>query len=121
MQLFGTSGIRRVADKDLIQLALNVGLAVGKVYASIVVGCDTRTSSQAMKHALVSGLLFAGSRCSDAGVVPLPTLAYTAREFDAGALPSGRLWGIIRPNNPTGSKRAIPSSAKLVMLRIKLI
>ena len=86
MQLFGTSGIRRVADKNLIQLALNVGLAVGKVYGSVVVGCDTRTSSEAMKHALVSGLLAAGSRGCDAGVIPTPTLAFAAREFDAGAM-----------------------------------
>ena len=86
MQLFGTSGIRRVADKDLIQLALEVGLAVGKVYGSVVVGSDTRTSSEAMKHALVSGLLAAGSRGSDAGVIPIPTLALAAREFDAGAM-----------------------------------
>jgi phosphoglucosamine mutase len=80
MQLFGTSGIRRLADEELIQLALKVGLVVGGVYPSVAVGCDTRTSSQAMKHALISGLLSAGSRCCDAGVVPLPTLAYyTAR------------------------------------------
>ncbi len=86
MQLFGTSGIRRVADKDLIQLALEVGLAVGKVYGSVVVGSDTRTSSEAMKYALISGLLAAGSRSGDAGVVPTPTLAFAAREFDAGAM-----------------------------------
>ncbi|MBL7124581.1 MAG: phosphoglucosamine mutase [Dehalococcoidales bacterium] len=86
MQLFGTSGIRRVADEELIQLALKVGLVVGGVYPSIVVGCDTRTSSPVMKHALLSGLLSAGSRCCDVGVVPLPTLAYAAREFDAGAM-----------------------------------
>jgi len=86
MQLFGTSGIRRVADKNLIQLALEVGLAVGKVYGSVVVGCDTRTSSEAIKHALVSGLLAAGSRSCDAGVIPTPTLAFAAREFDAGAM-----------------------------------
>ncbi|MBA7475690.1 Phosphoglucosamine mutase [subsurface metagenome] len=86
MQLFGTSGIRRVADKNLIQLALKVGLAVGKVYGSVVVGGDTRTSSEAMKHALISGLLAAGSRGSDAGVIPTPTLAFAAREFDAGAM-----------------------------------
>jgi phosphoglucosamine mutase len=86
MQLFGTSGIRRVADKELIQLALKVGLAVGKVYGNIVVGCDTRTSSDAVKHTLISGLLAAGSRCYDAGVVPTPTLAFAAREFDAGAM-----------------------------------
>jgi len=86
MQLFGTSGIRRVADKSLIQLALKVGLAVGKVYGSVVVGSDTRTSSEAMKHALISGLLAAGSRGYDAGVIPTPTLAFAAREFDAGAM-----------------------------------
>ena len=86
MQLFGTSGIRRVADQELIQLALEVGLAVGRAYPNVVVGCDTRTSSQAIKHALLSGLLSAGSRCCDAGVIPLPTLAYVAREFDAGAM-----------------------------------
>ncbi len=86
MQLFGTSGIRRVADKELIQLALKVGLAVGKVNPSVVVGCDTRTSSQAMKHALLSGLLSAGARCHDAGVIPLPTLAHAARGFNAGAM-----------------------------------
>jgi len=86
MQLFGTSGIRRVADKNLIQLALKVGLAVGQVYDSVVVGCDTRTSSEAMKHALVSGLLAAGSRGCDAGVIPTPTLAFAVREFDAGAM-----------------------------------
>ena len=86
MGLFGTSGIRGVADKNLIQLALKVGLAVGKVYGSVVVGCDTRTSSDAMKHALISGLLAAGSKSCDAGVIPTPTLAFAAREFDAGAM-----------------------------------
>jgi len=86
MGLFGTSGIRRIADKDLLQLALKVGLAVGGIYPSVVVGCDTRTSSEAVKHALLSGLLSAGSRCCDVGLVPLPTLAYAAREFDAGAM-----------------------------------
>jgi len=86
MQLFGTSGIRRVADKDLIQLALEVGLAVGMVYGSVVVGCDTRTSSDAVKHAFISGVLAAGSSGYDAGIIPTPTLAFAARKFDAGAM-----------------------------------
>jgi len=86
MRLFGTSGIRRVADKNLVQLALNVGLAVGKVYSSVVVGSDTRTSSEALKYALISGLLAAGTGVSDAGIIPTPTLALAAREFDAGAM-----------------------------------
>jgi len=51
-----------------------------------VVGCDTRTSSEAVKHALISGLVAAGSRCYDVGVVPTPTLAFAAREFDAGVM-----------------------------------
>ena len=86
MPLFGTSGIRSVLDKNLILLALDVGLAVGKAYGNVVVGCDTRTSSDALKHAFISGLLAAGSRGYDAGVIPLPTLAFAAKEFDAGAM-----------------------------------
>jgi phosphoglucosamine mutase len=86
MQLFGTSGIRRIADKGLVELALKAGLAVGKVYGNVVVGCDTRTSSDAVKHAFISGLLVAGCRSCDAGVVPTPTLALAARKFQAGAM-----------------------------------
>jgi len=86
MKLFGTSGIRRVADKNLIQLALKVGLAIGKVYSGVVVGSDTRTSSEAMKYAFISGLLAAGSRSHDGGVMPTPTLAFATKEFDAGVM-----------------------------------
>ncbi|MFC1987987.1 phosphoglucosamine mutase [Chloroflexota bacterium] len=86
MQLFGTSGIRRLADRNLIELALKVGLAIGQVYDSVAVGCDTRTSSGTVKYAFTSGLLAAGSRNCDAGVIPTPTLALTAREFQAGAM-----------------------------------
>ncbi|MFC1932137.1 phosphoglucosamine mutase [Chloroflexota bacterium] len=86
MQLFGTSGIRRLADKSLIELALKVGLAVGKVYGNVVVGCDTRTSNDAVKHAFISGLLAAGSKSCDAGVIPTPTLALATRAFKAGAM-----------------------------------
>ena len=75
-----------MVDNQLIQLALKVGLAVGNVYGNVVVGGDTRTSSDALKHAFISGLLAGGSRCCDAGVVPTPTLAFAATEFDAGAM-----------------------------------
>jgi phosphoglucosamine mutase len=86
MQLFGTSGIRAVVDSWLLQLALKVGLAVGKLYGNIVVGCDTRTSSSAMKQAVVAGLLAAGAKSRDAGVLPTPTLALAARGFDAAVM-----------------------------------
>jgi len=86
MQLFGTSGIRAVVDKRLIGLAFRVGLAVGRGYGSVVTGSDTRTSAGAMKCSLVSGLLAAGARCADAGIVPTPTLALAAREYKAGVV-----------------------------------
>ena len=86
MQLFGTSGIRVLFDENLVHLALKVGLAVGKFYGNVVVGSDTRTSGAVMKHALISGLLAAGSGCEDAGIAPTPTLALATGEFDAGVM-----------------------------------
>jgi phosphoglucosamine mutase len=84
MSLFGSSGIRALFSQDLLNIAFRVGLAVGADYPSVVIGRDTRTSGDAMKHAVISGLLAAGAGCKDAGIVPTPTLAYIAREFDAG-------------------------------------
>ncbi len=86
MKLFGSSGIRDLVNKDLILLALELGLAMGRSYRSVVVGRDTRTSSDTLKHALISGLLAAGSRAYDAGIVPTPTLAYAATRFASGAM-----------------------------------
>ena len=86
MPLFGSSGIRRVADRELLELAFRIGLSVGKVYHSVIVGSDTRTSGDAVKYALISGLLSAGSQAYDAGILPTPTLAYATRKFDAGIM-----------------------------------
>lgn len=86
MALFGTSGIRRVADRSLLEIALKTGLAVGKVYNRVIVANDTRTSSEAVKYAFMSGLLAAGAQCWDSGVVPTPTLALAARKFKVGAM-----------------------------------
>jgi phosphoglucosamine mutase len=86
MKLFGTSGIRRLADRDLVQLALQVGLAAGTLYKNVIISRDTRTSGSVLRHAVTAGLLAAGARCSDAGVVPTPTVAFITREFDAGIM-----------------------------------
>ncbi|MBI4267081.1 MAG: phosphoglucosamine mutase [Chloroflexi bacterium] len=86
MHLFGTSGIRGIADKNLVSLAFKVGLATGAVYHDVAVGGDTRTSSGALKHAVISGLLAAGAECYDVGTVPTPTLACAARDFEAGIM-----------------------------------
>jgi len=86
MSIFGTSGIRRLADSELLLLAYKVGLAVGTIYSNSVVGTDTRTSGPAIRHALSSGILAAGGRCSYAGIMPTPTIAYAARHFQAGIM-----------------------------------
>ncbi len=86
MQFFGTSGIRNIVTRDLLGLAYKVGMAVGKAYGDVVVGNDTRTSSGVMKHSVISGLLAAGARCGDVGIVPTPTLAFVTREFHAGVM-----------------------------------
>jgi phosphoglucosamine mutase len=86
MTLFGTSGIRRLADRELVELALQVGLAVGTLYKNVIVGRDTRTSGSAIRHAVTAGLLAAGARYADAGMAPTPTIAYVTREFEAGIM-----------------------------------
>ena len=86
MRLFGTSGIRDIFNRDLLYLALRAGLAVGRIYPEVIVGSDTRTSSDVLKHAVITGLLAAGARCEDAGVVPTPTLALVAGKFSAGVM-----------------------------------
>jgi len=86
MQLFGTSGIRAIADEELARLAFKVGLAVGNAYRKVVVGGDTRISTEVIKHAFTSGVLLAGGDCHDAGIIPTPTVGFIAREFDAGVM-----------------------------------
>jgi len=84
--LFGSSGIRGVIDKKFLELVFEIGLSVGSSYCPLVVGCDTRTSGSTFKHAFISAVLAAGSRCDDAGTIPTPTLAYAAGKFAAGAI-----------------------------------
>ena len=86
MKLFGSSGVRRIADASLFTLTLKVAGAVGKRYNRVIVGCDTRTSSDMFKHVAISGLAAAGASVFDAGVVPTPTLALAARRFDAALM-----------------------------------
>jgi len=75
-----------LAGKDLIKIAMKVGMAVGEVYGDVIVASDTRTTGDAVKHAFISGVLAAGAACYDTGVAPTPTLAIAAREFKAGAM-----------------------------------
>lgn len=85
--LFGSSGIRGIANREITpELALKIGLAVGSLHDSAVVGHDPRTSGEMIEHALISGLLSAGCRVTRIGMVPTPTLAFAARNYDCGVM-----------------------------------
>ena len=75
-----------MVDSEFLRLMFEVGLAVGNSCPSALIGCDSRTSSDAVKYAFLSGLLSGGAAASDAGLVPTPTLAYSSRHFEVGAM-----------------------------------
>ena len=87
MALFGSSGIRGLANSEITpELALKVGLAVGSLHDSAVIGRDPRTSGEMIEHAIISGLLSAGCNVSRTGMVTTPTLAFAARNYDCGVM-----------------------------------
>lgn len=86
MQLFGSSGIRAEVDNYLALISLTVGIILANKHNRIIIGRDTRTSSEAMKHAAVAGMLFGGAKCADASIVPTPTIGFLAHEFEAGVM-----------------------------------
>ncbi len=86
MKLFGTSGIRTVFNRDLLELSFKVGLVLGNEYRDVVIGTDTRTSGDALKKGVTAGLLAAGARCHDMGIAPTPTVAYITRDYEAGVM-----------------------------------
>src|SRR6478609_9181104 len=94
-RLFGTDGIRGVANVDLKPtLAFALGRAVAHRLAgrgeSIVVGQDTRRSGDMFVSAIVAGATSLGVDAHVVGVVPTPALAFIAGEgpFAAGIMVS---------------------------------
>ncbi|HET9613598.1 MAG TPA: phosphoglucosamine mutase [Candidatus Limnocylindrales bacterium] len=94
-RLFGTDGIRGVANVDLKP---TVAYALGRATAhrlvgkggQLVVGQDTRRSGDMFVAAIAAGATSLGSDVRIAGVVPTPALAYLAGagEFAAGIMVS---------------------------------
>jgi phosphoglucosamine mutase len=94
-RLFGTDGIRGVANVDLRPpLAYALGRAVAHELAgaggALVVGQDTRRSGAMLVAALAAGAASLGTDVRIAGVLPTPALAYLAgsTEFAAGVMVS---------------------------------
>ncbi|MCK5312230.1 MAG: phosphoglucosamine mutase [Desulfobacteraceae bacterium] len=92
-KLFGTDGIRGVANKYPIscEIALKLGRAVGLLvkkegYKSIIIGKDTRKSGDMLEAALLSGIVSTGINGMIAGIIPTPGVAYLATKLvDVGA------------------------------------
>ena len=93
--LFGTDGVRGVANKELTAaLAFRLGQAGAHVLnrqgarPRIIIGKDTRISGDMLEAALTAGILSVGGDCVRAGVIPTPGLAYLAKTMDccAGAM-----------------------------------
>ncbi|WP_243670241.1 hypothetical protein [Methanoculleus chikugoensis] len=52
----------------------------------MVVGRDTRTTSELLEHAVVSGMLSVGATVYSCGIAPTPTVAHATRNTDAGCM-----------------------------------
>ncbi len=95
-RLFGTDGVRGVANKELTPLlAMQLGQAGASVLTketshkpTIMVGCDTRISGDMLANALMAGICSVGANAVYVGVVPTPAVAYLTRKnhMDAGVV-----------------------------------
>jgi len=92
-RLFGTDGIRGVANLDLTpELAFKIGRAGAAVVARdiapehpIVVGRDTRMSGPMLEAAIVAGITSTGRNVLHVGVVPTPGVASITVRIEAAA------------------------------------
>ncbi len=93
-KLFGTDGIRGVVGENLTaDMAFRVGQAVATVLKedkgsrpTVVIGKDTRVSSDMLESALVAGICSVGGDVKPVGTIPTPAVAYLAvrEKADAG-------------------------------------
>lgn len=90
---FGTDGIRGVANTELdANLAFQVGRAAAHVLtrekdgkACLLIGKDTRLSSDMLEAALVAGICSVGANVELLGVIPTPAIAYLTLKHGADA------------------------------------
>ncbi len=91
-RLFGTDGIRGVANRYPMtpEMAVAVGRAVAAYFKSdsslrVVIGKDTRISSDMLECALAAGLCAMGAHACLCGVLPTPGVAAIAAKLGACA------------------------------------
>ncbi|MGN0402314.1 MAG: phosphoglucosamine mutase [Acetatifactor sp.] len=95
-RLFGTDGVRGIANEELTPLlAMQLGQAGAYVLTkekkhkpTIMVGCDTRISGDMLANALMAGACSVGANCIFVGVIPTPAVAYLTQKYrvDAGVV-----------------------------------
>jgi phosphoglucosamine mutase len=91
--LFGTDGVRGVANSELTpELAFKLGRAGATVLAQaierehpIVVGRDTRISGTMLESAILAGITSVGRDALAIGIVPTPAVACVTRSEGAAA------------------------------------
>lgn len=84
-KLFGTDGIRGVAMEFLTpELAYKVGKTLAIMFKDsqrrIVVGGDTRLSTNSIKYSLIAGALSHGADVVDAGILPTPVISFIVQK-----------------------------------------
>ncbi|MBC6458563.1 phosphoglucosamine mutase [Actinomadura sp. HBU206391] len=93
-RLFGTDGVRGVANRDLTgRLAMDLSVAAARVLGEAgvfkghrpvaVVGRDPRASGEFLEAAVVAGLAGAGVDVLRLGVLPTPAVAYLTHQLNA--------------------------------------
>lgn len=89
-RLFGTDGVRGVANQDLTaELALALGSAAARLGTAhrprrvAVVGRDPRASGEMLEAAVIAGLTSEGVDALRVGVLPTPAVAFLTAAYDA--------------------------------------
>ncbi|MDR0248767.1 MAG: phosphoglucosamine mutase [Oscillospiraceae bacterium] len=91
---FGTDGVRGIANEGLDpELAFRLGHAAATALTDeaggrqdIIIGKDTRISSDMLEAALAAGVASAGARAVLLGVAPTPAVAFAAKENGAAGI-----------------------------------
>ncbi len=92
-RLFGTDGVRGLANEEITaELAMSIGRAAAAVLTQgrrrrplIVIGKDTRISSDMLESAMVAGLCSVGADVIRIGVMPTPAVAFLVMKYKADA------------------------------------
>ena len=89
-RLFGTNGVRGVANKELtVEMIARLAAAVGAFLGrEIAIGRDGRTTSPMFRDAAISGLLSVGCNVHDTGMLPTPALQHAVKHngLDGGIM-----------------------------------